>query len=418
MRSEYGGVYHADSTRASLELCALDTDCSPTMPPVQLVGDIPGMVGSSLFLDRRDVSQSSPDPVPVEEHNLLLAPRSASTTHVSPGKGAIPPQDVNMHVIQAVFAVIGAGFVLGAIWFFFWAKNGGFVWRKGDWDEYKSTVLRRKGPDGRTLSNATKSTKLGGGSVVGRGYSDYDDAWTVTDSAAMTETATEVTEEKPRKKRNLKETAKMKLLRRRKEEKWEGEADEDVRAYRREKPARVGGLNQEPEGTYHGSDYTPTAPSEYNSSEMTESRDFAYRQEQRRNRNPSGFSFEAGSEDVLSRAAPEEYSRRDRDRHSTRRQHRRRERRDGERSRAHPSSRHSSPRKRERSSVGNYHEPLDFSSAPSYSEYQYSAAETEETGTKSYHHPLPALSKGYRRDGRSRRRDSLSDSDGEYSRRR
>lgn len=53
-----------------------------------------------------------------------------------------------------------------SIWFFFHAKNGGFKWQQGDWDDYKSTVLRRKGPDGKTLSNATKSTKLGGGSIV------------------------------------------------------------------------------------------------------------------------------------------------------------------------------------------------------------------------------------------------------------
>ena len=82
---------------------------------------------------------------------------------------------------------VGVSFVLGAIWFFFWAKNGGFKWRKGDWEEYKSTVLRRKGPNGTTLSNATKSTILGGGSVVGDGYSDKD---TATNTDAMTETMT------------------------------------------------------------------------------------------------------------------------------------------------------------------------------------------------------------------------------------
>ena len=57
--------------------------------------------------------------------------------------------------------------VLASIWFFFWAKNGGFHFQEGDWSDYKSTVLRRKGPDGRTLSNATKSTKLGGSTIAG-----------------------------------------------------------------------------------------------------------------------------------------------------------------------------------------------------------------------------------------------------------
>lgn len=66
---------------------------------------------------------------------------------------------------------------------------------------------------------------------------------------------------------------------------------------------------------------------------------------------------------------------------------------------------------------GHYTEPLDFSSAPSRSDYQYSNVETEDSGTKSYHHPIPGLSKGYRRNGgRGRRRDSLSDSDGDETR--
>jgi len=58
--------------------------------------------------------------------------------------------------------------VITGIWFFFWAKNGGFYFKEGDWEDYKSTILRRKGPNGTTLSGATPSTNLGGGSVVGR----------------------------------------------------------------------------------------------------------------------------------------------------------------------------------------------------------------------------------------------------------
>ncbi|KAH4794668.1 hypothetical protein HBH62_013870, partial [Parastagonospora nodorum] len=81
--------------------------------------------------------------------------------------GAKDPNDLKGPGFQALFALIGVGMTLTAIWFFFWAKNGGFKFRgKDDWEDYKSTVLRRKGPDGKTLSNATKSTRLGGGSVV------------------------------------------------------------------------------------------------------------------------------------------------------------------------------------------------------------------------------------------------------------
>lgn len=386
------------------------------------MGDFPSIPVMSL--DARDVNQRSPlDTTPSLSLNHLVARSQASSRKHALGQGTINPKNIQMQGLMALFAIIGAVFVLGALWFFFWAKNGGFVWRRGDWDEYKSTVLRRKGPDGRTLSNATKSTKLGGGSIVGKGYSD--DAYTYTDDT-YTETATTLTDEKPKKKRNFKQTAKKKLLRRRKDERWEGEADADVRAYREEKPARIGGMNRQADGTYHGSDYDSSAPgTRYNESEVSEVRDHAYQQPRRsRQRNPSGFSFTAGSEDVLSQAT-EEHQLRD---PSARRPDRRRDR--DRRSAAPapapgsaPSSRTSSPRKKDRRSVpGGYTEPLDFSSSGTRSDYQYSNVDTEDSGTKSYHHPIPGLNKGYRRDrerhdGRSRRRrDSLSDSEGDETR--
>lgn len=469
------------------------------MPPLQTVGDFPGMEGSSLLLDKRDLfSNDAPSSdvlelsrrtasSPMEVFKTLNA-RSEPTKPVVGGQGAIDPHDINMQGLMALFAIIGAAFVLAAIWFFFWAKNGGFVWRKGDWEEYKSTVLRRKGPDGRTLSNATPSTKLGGGSVVDSRFRDD-----VTDAGmTYTDAETTVTDEKhpPRKKRGFRE----RFLRMREEKPWEGGEDEAVRAYREEKSARVGGINREAEGTYHGSDYTSTNPSshpsDYNQSEVSQTRDFAYRDNvdnhqgvvtqarnlwaktyhdrdnhdnyetngngnsngngngAQQNRNASNFSFTAGSEDVLSRTTEDPpsrdttSSRRDREPYREhRRDHRRRDRdRDRDRERRHRSSRAPSSRpssrpssttrhhRRERSSArgsggGRYTDPLDFtsSSAPTNSEYQYSAVGTEETSStpnKSYHRPIPSLSKGYRRDpgSRRRRRDSLSDSDGEESR--
>ncbi|KAJ5533055.1 hypothetical protein N7494_009607 [Penicillium frequentans] len=69
---------------------------------------------------------------------------STSTSTVKYGQGTIDPHSIKMQGLLALFAIIGAAFVLGGIWFFFWAKNGGFHWRKTDWDDYKSTVLRRK----------------------------------------------------------------------------------------------------------------------------------------------------------------------------------------------------------------------------------------------------------------------------------
>lgn len=385
--------------------------------PVEDVPDIPVLVSGGLYV--RDAGDTSTDPTAslnLNTHTLVARDDSATTTKASYGQGTVDPHSIKMQGLMALFALIGAAFVLAAIWFFFWARNGGFVWRNGDWDEYKSTVLRRKGPDGKTLSNATKSTKLGGGSIVGKGYTD--DGYSYTDGS-YTETATTVTEEKPRRKRFR--DAKEKFLRRNKQEQWEGAEDADVRAYREEKPARIGGMNREADGTYHGSDYDTSAPpTSYQQSEMSQTHDFAYDDPPRRqrHRDPSGFSFTEGSEDVISHTTE---ARRVRD-PSTRRHNRRRDRRSQPPSHVPsgpppaPSSRTSSPRKhRDRRSAaqGHYTEPLDFSSAGSRSEYQYSNVDTEDSGTRSYKHPIPGLTKGYRRDGRSRRRDSLSDSEGE-----
>ncbi|KAE8354911.1 hypothetical protein BDV28DRAFT_129966 [Aspergillus coremiiformis] len=385
------------------------------MPPVIPAGNgFPNIPATSIS-SHNDVFneiQSSSDILPdrpviasVGEQPHSLMARSGSKSYI-PGEGAVDPHKINMQGLLALFALIGAAFVFAAIWFFFWAKNGGFIWRKGDWEDYKSTVLRRKGPDGRTLSNATKSTKLGGGSIIGKGYGD--DGYTVT---GYTDTATEVTEKGGgKRKRGLKE----KFLGRRRDERYENEADEDVRAYRKEKPARIGGINAEADGTYYGSDYdTSNPPSYYQQSEMSHVRDYAYKPSRQKSRRRD-FSFTPGTEEVLSQPPTEHRRIRE---PSTRRHNRRRERRHH----APPtsSSRQSSPRKRERRSMpGHYTEPLDFSSsAPSRSEYQYSNVDTEESGTKSYHHPIPGLSKGYRREGgRGRRRDSLSDSDGEETR--
>ncbi|KAI9800006.1 MAG: hypothetical protein M1833_003535 [Piccolia ochrophora] len=125
------------------------------------------------------------------------------------GGAAIDPYHVNNKGFFALFALIGTALVLVSIWFFFVAKNGGFVFRQGDWDEYKSTVLRRKDANGKTLSNATKTTNLGGGSVTG----EYD-------------------------AQDMANTRRGKVGR-----------DADVREYRHEKPARVGGLNRKADGS-------------------------------------------------------------------------------------------------------------------------------------------------------------------------
>ena len=117
-------------------------------PYVQSVND------DTASLQRRDALSS------IQAHDLIkrdliqrdLESRSTSSQIFVPGQGARPPQDFNNQGFLALFATLGALMVLASLWFFFWAKNGGFSFRSADWEDYKSTVMRRKGPDGRTLS--------------------------------------------------------------------------------------------------------------------------------------------------------------------------------------------------------------------------------------------------------------------------
>ncbi|KAH0843869.1 hypothetical protein AYO21_09892 [Fonsecaea monophora] len=385
------------------------------MAPVNSHVDIPDLKFSSLELDARSTdlnemptttsfskrnlvynpliprSDDSPPMLsPIDSYNVLTARDAQHTKDPNPGAGSVDPNDINMKGIQALFAIIGASFVILAIWFFFWAKNGGFKWQKGDWDEYKSTVLRRKGPNGTTLSNATKSTKLGGGSVVGDGYSDKDTA-TIPDTMteAMTETMTELSSEAPiikeKQSRKQKETAKERKLREAKEARWEGGQDYDVRAYRHEKAARVGGLNRDSDALFYGTDYTETsrggsdigsnstrqAPSsrQHSPEKRQSRRDFSYGQE-------GSFSVATPPPAAAPMSGPRP-------------------------PRYHSPSKNHSPQRPIRTVPGSFHANQDFDNQS-----------VQNQNTKAYHHPLPSLSGqgpprsgGWRRD----RRDSLDD---------
>ncbi|RDW59853.1 hypothetical protein BP6252_12940 [Coleophoma cylindrospora] len=182
-----------------------------------------------------------------------ILPRST----VNPSAGVTDPTSIPNKAVFILFGVLGVGFVCTGIWFFFWAKNGGFYFHDNDWDDYKSTVLRRKGPNGTTLSGATESTDLGGGSVVhgqkkwrrknkksekSRYKDDFgeDEGSSMTGSSAMSEVKWAQNEKNDRRsKRGLRG----------------GHMDDEesvidaVRAYRHEKPARVGGINKQPDGS-------------------------------------------------------------------------------------------------------------------------------------------------------------------------
>ncbi|MCJ1223502.1 hypothetical protein MMC12_000144 [Toensbergia leucococca] len=379
---------------------------------------------SSLELDRRSSPASLPSsmsthrerslPVSPLSISKLLRARTPAPQSYQKGSGSIPPSAVNNKGVFALFGLIFAGLVLTSIWFFFWAKNGGFQWRgRRDWEDYKSTVLRRKGPNGTTLSGATKTTELGGGSIVGGGSAvsemDLEENSTVYSGIKIGRHGKRARAEKKKKQQKSNNN------------------DSDVRAYRHEKPAKVGGLNREPEGSYH--DYTNTDPSELSqhtptpkphkakpsSSIPTKKQPKPYQTPTKPHRNPYAYPPSASSTDS----------------HRPLRQ-------DTTPTHTPTRSRQSSPRKHNnqpstttrhtthRSSTGNYTEPLDFSESS-----RYTASETAESegskGTKAYFHPIPGLGReasreasrgacggGFRRGGGGgRRRDSLSDSEGE-----
>ncbi|KAK6349466.1 hypothetical protein TWF696_005750 [Orbilia brochopaga] len=77
---------------------------------------------------------------------------SAMTDSLEKRGSYAKPSDFSKGVI-AIFAILG-GAMAAAVWWFF-LKKGGFVWKEEDWDDYKSSVLRRKGPDGKTIASGS-----------------------------------------------------------------------------------------------------------------------------------------------------------------------------------------------------------------------------------------------------------------------
>ena len=240
---------------------------------------------SDIFhLDGRSVK---PSPALSDLHIRSVSPLDANdvvshitkreeTSTFTPGVGTQPPTSFNNNGILALFAIIGASMVLASLWFFFWSKNGGFKFQEGDWEDYKSTVLRRKGPDGKTLSNATKSTKLGGSTIAGthryhmakqqaRSVVGHDSkgrkgflgkrGWAGTHSITysddyMTQTSgprtvSDMTEARPPRQHHQHHPPAPPADTHSKRYR-----DRDVQDYKRERPARVGGLNRVADGSH------------------------------------------------------------------------------------------------------------------------------------------------------------------------
>jgi hypothetical protein len=162
-----------------------------------------------------------------------LRARTAATTTKQPdlGFGAQPPTNINNQIFLALFATVGALMVLASMYFFFVAKNGGFYWKENDWDDYKTTVLRRKGPNGTTLSNATKSTKLGGGSIVPK--------WAKSEYSQSTESTVDAKEMREMENGQAQHH----------KYRHSSRHDPELAAYKHEKVAKVGGINTSLHGT-------------------------------------------------------------------------------------------------------------------------------------------------------------------------
>ncbi|KAG4430807.1 hypothetical protein IFR05_013706 [Cadophora sp. M221] len=266
---------------------------------------LPEQQTSSLKTYLTSLLTRTPNPTPSASPSTLttqlthlthtLLKKRASQGLPDPGAGVTEPENVPNKTVFILIGLIGAGFVITGIWFFFWAKNGGFYFKENDWDDYKSTVLRRKGPNGTTLSGATESTDLGGGSVVhgekggrslwggrkkkqgkkGRNkgvsgvdrYKDFDEESSAlgtesfggsTMGSEMGYAAHVAAGGAPGGK--VKKTTKPKKTKKPKGAPSDAgtldtelDVDADVadamRAYRHEKPARVGGLNKQPDGS-------------------------------------------------------------------------------------------------------------------------------------------------------------------------
>lgn len=355
-----------DGTISDLALSSLELDSRSSSSvdlPVYLLGlslaEREALTSPSRIFKRNDAPTFSP----MEAYSVLNAKSTQQPTKsVDPAAGSISPDAFNMKGIQALFALIGASFVLGAIWFFFWAKNGGFKWQKNDWQDYKSTVLRRKGPNGTTLSNATKSTRLGNGSVVGKGYSDADGMTEFSSEAPTMSEKKRARNQKAYLKNLKKENAREQKAREARQAGWEGGHDDDVRAYRHEKVARVGGINKDSEALHYGTDYSETAPSV---NQPRPSRD--RRERSSRHASPEKADIRRG-EDADGPQRPARYH---------------------------------SPSK-ENPRTGNI--PGAFSRpAPEW--------DVQSENTKAYHHPLPKVPKGQKNAGGGFRRDCGDDLD-------
>ncbi|POR35742.1 Uncharacterized protein TPAR_04064 [Tolypocladium paradoxum] len=345
---------------------------------------------------------------PLAEASRLLT-RGNNKPATDPSHGVLDPHDISNVGFFVLFALIGVAFVCTGIWFFFWARNGGFHFKQTDWDDYKSTVLRRKGPNGTLLTGATPSTNLGGGSVY-KGVMEDDGTTVVTETTALSGVTAGASDIAAREKRREKQEKRDRERRKRRagdkgkgkdkdkdkdkdkkkqrsgrhvadeggvtDEVAEKEAQKELRSYRHEKPARVGGLNKESEGSNWDGSTNPTESTTTAESELLLNRQST----------PTTTPTKkppAAIRKVYSTAehTPERETERIRAEARRLREESRTSRRDF-----------------------SYQRPGATESAASESLLEGSGAGgSSELGTKSYHHPMPELRAREREERRARR---------------
>ncbi|PNY25736.1 Uncharacterized protein TCAP_04327 [Tolypocladium capitatum] len=332
---------------------------------------------------------------PLAEAGRLLTRSDNSPAVVDPSSGVLDPHDISNAGFLVLFALIGLAFVCTGIWFFFWARNGGFHFKQTDWEDYKSTVLRRKGPNGTLLSGATPSTNLGGGSVY-KGVAEEDGMTVVTETTALSGVTAGASDIAAREKRREKQEKRERERRKRRggdkekkqrrgrhvateggvmDEVAEKEAQQELRSYRHEKPARVGGLNKESEGSNWDGSTNPT--------ESTAESELLSNRQSTPTTTPTKKPGGGAIRKVVSLAdrPPERETERIRAEARRLREESRASRRDF-----------------------SYQRPGGTECAASESLLEGSSAGgSSELGTKSYHHPMPELRAREREERRARR---------------
>lgn len=97
---------------------------------------------------------------------LESSPSTLEGRNLEPRASYVKPKSLTAGVL-VVFCLLGASIGLMVLWLF--VRQGGFMWKESDWEDYKSSVLRRPAarPDDAITVFSDGSARRGGGSTMG-----------------------------------------------------------------------------------------------------------------------------------------------------------------------------------------------------------------------------------------------------------